>query len=377
MSKHPVVVYAASGYTGKLTCESLMAQGIAFTAAGRNQERLDAVVKVWQGQGATCDAQAINHDVDSLTELFTGSKVVINISGPFSALGEDVVEASFRAGCHYVDSTGEQDFMLDIDDKYSAKFEEANLCLMPSCSFLWAPGTCAAEIALETPGIDSVKIFYAPPNLQTVASLQSMIRTSMRDNFVIADGKMETMALDIRKILVPGLNEMRSAVPVGAGEASFFRHDSRVKNCETLFTSDDLAKAIPFMKVGTLASKLVPQKHVDRVTDKLVLLVKKDPPAEDPANSRYVAGCIAEGNSARAKVIIYGVSPYATTGFLCADAAERILKGEAKRYGFASMAQAFGARNVLDGMGRFGAQYEVESSAELNDQSLNARKSLA
>ena len=44
-SKKPVVVYGASGYTGRLVCEYLREYGIPFIAAGRSAEKLNAAMK--------------------------------------------------------------------------------------------------------------------------------------------------------------------------------------------------------------------------------------------------------------------------------------------------------------------------------------------
>lgn len=45
MSKKPVIVYGASGYTGKLVCEYLREYNIPFIAAGRSEEKLNAAMK--------------------------------------------------------------------------------------------------------------------------------------------------------------------------------------------------------------------------------------------------------------------------------------------------------------------------------------------
>ena len=39
MSDKPVVVYGASGYTGRLICEYLREYHVPFVAAGRSEER--------------------------------------------------------------------------------------------------------------------------------------------------------------------------------------------------------------------------------------------------------------------------------------------------------------------------------------------------
>ena len=41
MSKKQVVVYGASGYTGRLICEFLREYQVPFVAAGRNKARIE------------------------------------------------------------------------------------------------------------------------------------------------------------------------------------------------------------------------------------------------------------------------------------------------------------------------------------------------
>ena len=46
--------------------------------------------------------------VEELTRLFTGARVVCNTAGPFIYNGPWVIEAALKAGCHYLDISGEQ-----------------------------------------------------------------------------------------------------------------------------------------------------------------------------------------------------------------------------------------------------------------------------
>ena len=43
--KKPVIVYGASGYTGRLVCEYLREYNIPFIAAGRSADKLNAAMK--------------------------------------------------------------------------------------------------------------------------------------------------------------------------------------------------------------------------------------------------------------------------------------------------------------------------------------------
>ena len=86
--KKPVVVYGASGYTGRLVCEYLRELHLPFIAAGRDSQRMQAVMDKIPGiETADYEVVEVEHDVDALTKLFRGAKVVSNMVGPFSKYG--------------------------------------------------------------------------------------------------------------------------------------------------------------------------------------------------------------------------------------------------------------------------------------------------
>ena len=125
MSKQPVVLYGASGYTGRLVAEFLREYQLPFSAAGRNPEAIQAAMDKVPGiETASYEVVKVDHNVESLTELFSGAKVVCNTVGPFARFGTVVVEAALKAGCHYIDTTGEQDWIpvnaaqvVEMDDE--------------------------------------------------------------------------------------------------------------------------------------------------------------------------------------------------------------------------------------------------------------------
>ena len=126
MSHHEIVVYGAGGYTGKLIAESLHSRGIPFTAAGRNPQKIEKALEIAAARAGarSIDARVVGvtHDEASLAELFRTARVVVNVTGPFMQMGETVVRAALAAGCHYVDTTGEQDFMLAMRDAHGAAY---------------------------------------------------------------------------------------------------------------------------------------------------------------------------------------------------------------------------------------------------------------
>jgi short subunit dehydrogenase-like uncharacterized protein len=158
MSK-PVIVYGASGYTGRLVCEYLREYNVPFVAAGRDKARIqEAMDKVPGIDTIEHDIIEVAHDVEPLTELFTGASVVCNTVGPFAQYGREVVEACLNAGCHYLDTTGEQDWLIVCDQEYGPRMAEEDLLLAPGVAQMYTTSEIAAQLCLEKPGVDTLDI---------------------------------------------------------------------------------------------------------------------------------------------------------------------------------------------------------------------------
>jgi short subunit dehydrogenase-like uncharacterized protein len=156
MAKYPVVVYGASGYTGMLIMDWLIDQQIPFTAVARNAKRAQEMMaqRVVRLEQATYEIVETEHTVEALTKVFTGAKIVCNTVGPFITYGAVAVEAALRAGCHHLDTTGEQAYVLDMRERFGEQYRQAGLVLAPATSYMYAFAELAAELALETPGVD-------------------------------------------------------------------------------------------------------------------------------------------------------------------------------------------------------------------------------
>ena len=116
-SKKPVVVYGASGYTGRLVCEYLREYNIPFIAAGRSADKLAGGDEIQRRRHRDRELRGRRgeHTTEALTQLFKGASVVLNTVGPFAKFGHEVVQACLAAKCHYTDTTGEQDWLITLD----------------------------------------------------------------------------------------------------------------------------------------------------------------------------------------------------------------------------------------------------------------------
>ncbi len=351
---YQVVLYGASGYTGKLTAWKLAERGIPFIAAGRDKARVEAeMAKVPELKGHDYQCVGVAHDKAALADLFSGKQVVINIVGPFMQLGRPVVEAALQAGCHYFDTTGEADWMHMIKHEFGPAFAAKQLALCPANSYMWAEGNIAAEIALETPGVDTLDIVYLADSEVSVASTLSFLRMCTQPQYFLKNGAREQWPWATAfQVQLPGIHVPLNALPWGGGgEAVWFDGDARVRNCQVLtsFRNQERFNAV----VGLLRKFEDECRQLDPVQQEQVTngwgrdVTQVEPPREHPDLNRCILSCQARGNTRSVSVVLRGNSPYAQTGVLGAEAARRVLRGQLLATGFVSPAQAFGARNLL------------------------------
>lgn len=137
-----VIIFGASGFTGKYT----IYEGIKILAnlkwgiAGRSQSKLENALKeMGKKAGKSLDEIPITiadiQDKDALVKMAAQCRVVVNCCGPFRLYGEPVVAACIEAGTHYVDVSGEPQFMEKIQLEYNEQAKEKNLFIISACGF--------------------------------------------------------------------------------------------------------------------------------------------------------------------------------------------------------------------------------------------------
>ena len=235
--KRPVIVYGVSGYTGRLVCEYLREYGVPFIAAGRDGAKVKAVVERIPGiETADYEVAEVEHTVEALTKLFKGAKVVSNMVGPFIKYGPEVVEACLAAGCHYTDTTGEQDWVLLAQERWGAKFAAKELLLAPNVAQMYTTGEIAANMCLETPGLDTLDILVLWKGFPTYASTQTIFTILKAKWYYLVQNKfVEWDVTADFEVNVPGQHEGAIAVPWGGtAHPIWFKNDPRVSNCRVL-----------------------------------------------------------------------------------------------------------------------------------------------
>jgi short subunit dehydrogenase-like uncharacterized protein len=166
INRYDIVILGATGFTGQLISKYMSSkaerEGIQWAIAGRNTEKLQQLVDSLPGRKADI-IQADVNDQKSLDIMTQSSKVLLNAAGPFSIYGPAVVKSCVENQCHYLDITGEPEFINHCYLNYHKKAQEQGIIMVNCCGFDSIPAdftTWMAVKALNTKAPRAVRCFF-------------------------------------------------------------------------------------------------------------------------------------------------------------------------------------------------------------------------
>jgi short subunit dehydrogenase-like uncharacterized protein len=137
--KFDIVVYGASGFTGRLVAEYLASRSgggdIKWAMAGRS---LDKLAAVRDAIGAPADTPLLSADAGdpaSLSAMLAQTRAVLTTVGPYQLHGSDLVAACAASGTDYLDLCGEPVWMRQMIDAHHATAQSTGARIVFSCGF--------------------------------------------------------------------------------------------------------------------------------------------------------------------------------------------------------------------------------------------------
>lgn len=153
-SQFDVIIYGASGFTGRLVAEYLNAEygaaDLSWAMAGRSLGKLEAVR---DEMGISADIPLIAadaNDPESLAAMAAQAKAIITTVGPYQNYGEPLVKACAEAGTDYVDLSGEPLWMKDMIERYDDIAKKSGARIVHSCGFDSVPFDLGVYFTQET-----------------------------------------------------------------------------------------------------------------------------------------------------------------------------------------------------------------------------------
>ena len=283
MARYPVVVYGASGYTGMLIMDWLIDQQVPFTAVARNAKRVQEMMveRVVRLESATYEIIEAEHNVEALTQAFKGARVVCNTVGPFVNFGLTAVEAALAAGCHHIDTTGEQGYIRAVRDQFGELYAQAGLLVAPSTAYMYTFAEIAAELALETHGIDTLEtatLCRGPrggASGVTVGSTASIFELYRQQACYLWEKQLVPHpAGSTANVVDPGFVQPVFSLPWGGTSLPvFYQRDARVRSCSSYvgFYDNNVMQLVHGLGQKWEAEyKHLPRDHQDAVIKQIV-----------------------------------------------------------------------------------------------------------
>jgi short subunit dehydrogenase-like uncharacterized protein len=359
-TERKLLVYGATGFTGRLVVDEARRLELDPILGGRNQAALERMA---EAVGAPELRVADATRADSLAPLMDGVGCVINCAGPFARLGEPVLRAAIEAGAHYLDTTGEQLWMARMMDLLSADAERNGVTAILAHAFEYAVGDCAARIAVEeTPGAETVEVVNRVEGFGTSrGTKKSALDVLTKPALAVVNGRRreESQLAHRIELRFPDEDHDCVAVSYGGGEVlSIPTFAPTVRSVRTYLAVPGVVATLAPILTRAVAPLLT--RSLQRFLESRI-----DATSEGPGDERrdqpwwVLARARAAGGRAN-QVTVSGYDSYGITAVICALGAQWLLEGRAKRAGVLTTAQALDPRNFLDALSPSGVSWRLD-----------------
>lgn len=310
-----LLVYGATGYTGRLIVENARSIGLNPSIAGRNQEKTKAYADT---VNLSYRVFGFNRPRD-IDEGLKNITVLLNCAGPFLYTAKPLIEACLRNGVHYLDTAAELD-SYKLANKLDEEAIRRNVMILPGCGGSVTMLGFLARHALEH--IDHARSIDIALHVSGPTSRGSAI--SAKEN-------MSTECLERCDGLLQPAKEARTATfDFADGRGAVTSHQFTLPDVITLWKLTGVRNIRTFINVSDDSSQ---------VAD-LELLPDGPTELQRQLNPYSAAISISGADGAAKRAVLHTVNGYTFTALASVEAAKRVLSGE-MRPGFQTSAGIF------------------------------------
>jgi len=311
-----LMIYGAAGYTGRMASTNAKALGLDLVVAGRatSETRL---VQVAEELDTNCRLFDVE-DVLATMSALDGVVVLLNCAGPFMRTAAPLMRACIMAGVHYLDIAAELD-SYRLAEQLDGEAEAAGVMLLPGSGGSVAMlGSLAGHAARRVSAPTKLSIA-----LQIAGGFSRGSAVSARENVTT-----ETLRRVGGTLIRHGTNGARD-FDFGNGPATTF--PVTLPDLITIWRSTGIADIDTYVRVS---DGIFPEGDLAAMPN--------SPTLDQRSASRYQAAVeVTAEDGTVARSALDTVNGYTFTAIATAEAARRVLNGEA-RPGFQTPAGLFG-----------------------------------
>ena len=307
-----LLIYGATGYTGRMAAERAKALGLTFEIAGRNHSRLAALAAHLDVPFRVFDTGA---DVEN---ALTDISVLLNFAGPFAHTAEPLMRACIKAGVDYLDITAEIN-VYRLAERLGAEAASNDVMLLPGVGWDVVPtDSLAVHVAQRVERPLALSIALQVPGSTSRGSAMSVSEIISAGVLARVDGELVSTPDATPRHFDFGDGPVL-CVPLSFGDLVTGWHSTGIP---------DIAMFVH------IAGDAFPEGDLSRLPD--------GPTAEEREAHRARAVVEVTGaGGAIARSVIETVNGYSYTPLAAVEAARRVLEGE-RRPGFTTPVRVFG-----------------------------------
>jgi short subunit dehydrogenase-like uncharacterized protein len=367
----PIAVYGATGYTGRLVVRELRRRHADVVLSGRSAPRLQALAEELELEAPVRAAEL--DDRDALRHALGECAAVISCAGPFVRYGEPVLKAAVETGTHYVDTTGEQDYMKHVYERYDDAARAAEVAAIPAVGFDYVPGDLASRLAArDREPLRQVAVGYAVSGFRaTRGTLHSALDAARRRRLEYRDGQWTVGGLFPPRahFTFPEPIGRRAMVCFPSGEVLTVPRHTRTRTVSSWITAAAFAPPVPgaeqmvplALPALALALRTPARALVDLAIDRL----PEGPTGEQRRAARFTIVALAFGeDGSSGRVVLRGEDMYGLTAVTAVHSAQLLAGEAADRTGALAPAQAFDPVAFLNHLADHGVSFELDGVVE-------------
>lgn len=371
----PIVLYGATGFTGGLVAAELARAGVEFILAGRNPKKLAAVaagLKAETGTGTESgvttepEIRAVGiEDRRGLRDLFDGCAAVISCAGPFSLHGEPVLAAAVEAGSHYLDTTGEQPFMLTAFEGYGRRAREAGVAVIPAMGYDYVPADLlVARVAAGLNEVDHVRIAYHSPFQPSRGTVRTSLEMFKGGDLQWRDGNLRPAPQSVRRSdfdFGPDLGR-KKMMRFPSGEHVTVPRHLKVRSIETSMSADSVlpTRVAGLMPLLARPTGLAMRTPIRGLVNRAVRLMPEGPDSAGRLSTRFAIGCEITASNETRRGQVTGTDVYGLTAAMVVKGALAAANGEIRATGALAPAEAFDPDSFLSGLEPFELEWTFD-----------------
>ena len=190
---YDIVIWGASGFTGRLVAEYLYKnynyKDLKWAIAGRDKEKLNTVRENYLDENIPI-ILADSFDESSLVEMVKKTNVVCSTVGPYAKYGSLLVKSCVNNGTNYCDLAGEAQWIRKMIDLYHDKAIDNNVKIVNSCGYDSIPSDIGVYFINKNLSKKNLKIKMRVTGTKggysggTYASMQNIIKEASLDREV-------------------------------------------------------------------------------------------------------------------------------------------------------------------------------------------------